>query len=355
MSLITSWNVRQIPSADPLEGIVEARKGGIHLLDLYLLDNAEILWYQRASGIPDTAGRLVNDPHQFLAELEPPAIRQIASEIRRLFPIHKDHGFVGMATFLPLFSYSEDDRDNRLRRCGINAMRNAVALAALLRCKTVEFVGGSRYPIDFATRPYIITEYTNNKRIAILENLHSVYYDNMPYSLADFCRKHHLVMPTVSIELEPGSAFSFNSLEDFVILIDLCARNFPDLLPYLRLNIDIAHAMLIGYTPNDIRKKHVIGGKKTSLIPYIGHMHISDHAGSKDIENGINYGTHGSDLPPGRFHPYTAYETWINLAKEIAKKNKTFSNTIAVELEACNDIDTVISTVNQVKRWVNMP
>jgi len=355
VSLISSWYVPlgNAPTrGSGLPALTLALQDGIGLLDLYFLHHSDIPWYARAAGRKRQRNR---GPQGFVASLQVNELERIADRLREELTKHYGGRLVGrrprlaaLATYFPNASLPPTDRANQdSRNEAVAALRNTLYLARLLGCRCVEIVGGCGVPNSGYKRKADPPAYRQQCLQALAQTLADVYNLEDGAPLEPISEDD---VPVVSIELEPGPSFLMNSLDAFRELRDtLDKEHGPDSLVYksLKLNVDIAHAFLIGYTPTNLTEE--------KLQHLVAHMHISDHAG--DIAAG---GAHASDVVPGTFHAFRddlsehAYAPWLKLAIERANAHdgSFCTGTIAVELEACNNVLDVLSSVSLVRRWV---
>lgn len=338
ISLITSWSDEKTPeeTRDAVlpHSILQPLLEGIDELDLYLISHSEISWFANAAGI-DSYRR---SPTQFMAALETGHIQKITKKLNAGMAKQGDKcrtgvfGFWprirGIATFFPDISHPVNDERYR---DAVKAVKNACELAHNLGASVVEIVGGAGVPeIDSAD---VGPNYVDRRRAAFVNALCDIYI-----ALGD--RVKHDVK--LALEIEPGEAFLLSSLEEYKKLLALLQARIEEnsveseVANFVTLNVDIAHAFICGIDESQL----------SGLT--IGHMHISDHASHRRMG-----GIHASDLALGKFHFYDDYRPFLKLALKLTNLDRSaFSGTIAVELEAANDLDRAHATINTAKRWL---
>ena len=368
ISLITSWFDAPAPpgwkDGDVPPSIAEPLREGFNLLDLYFIGHTEIRWFNslRPEGRrlkekdlpgPDRSG--IN-PTDFAADLNLEDIEAIASGLRKALHMQEPRrGIVAwhpritaLATFFPDLSAHDvhDDSGKTAaggrketawrRRQAIRAVRNSLCLAHFLGASVVEVVGGSGVPEQGSAHHVCPEAYASAKLLRLAKSILCVYHkpsetdeDYDSWEGFDFDTSR---LPPVAMELEPGPSFLLNSLGQFTGLLDIYREMSRDTsaAEKLTFNLDIAHAFMIGYTPQDLKRLS---------IP-VSHFHASDHA---------------SDLVPGKFHSHAEYGKFLEYAVELARdpKNKIFSGCIAIELEACNQLDRLHAAATNLRRWLN--
>jgi len=358
ISLITSWMVpMQNCGTDELPlGITAAVEMGLPLLDLYFLDHADIPWYAAAAKCPRE--QAPGDPHAFVAGLRVPEIEQIFKALSVRLDLSRLR-FAAFATFFPLISLPDGEGKPPYDRHGaVRALRNTLYLAGLLGVPCVEIVGGARIPVIGADgRPKLTAPvdcYDVCRRRELARSLAAVYHLEDPDNPLRQLRTANKSLPVVAMELEPGSAFLMNSLEEYGKLCQ-AVQDCPDpganlAVQHVKLNVDIAHAFLIGYTVDDLQP----------IKQHIAHMHISDHAGHyyRRQPQGTDYavGVHAMDLVPGTFHRPDEYQPWLALAQELLDlPGGCFSRAIAIEMEACNNPGRIVEAYHTVQSWMPSP
>lgn len=389
VSLITSWYIpvndktdRQSGRAEPPQAIVHALGEGITPLDLYFLDVNDIDWYiqESRSQYKERIGR-----HAFVASLakqtlheihksgyvdfkNPPntfqtihpdnCLTRIATALRELMIRHYNGRLIGklphftaLATFFPHVSLpkgtGEDDRGIG-RQQAIQAIRASLYLARCLGCRCVEIVGGAGVPgTKFKQRNIDSTRYRLLRMETFIDSLKEIF-TLTPDNILSYLPIHEV--PFLALELEPGPSFLLNEIGAVTTIFDKLDEDTSEqgkfISKHVRLCVDIAHAFFLGYSPKTMGKyKH-----------RVGHLHCSDHSGDH-----LAGGAHASDLPPGTNHQYLEraetmyqYRPWMELAVKLAngREKKWFSGAVAVELEATNNLRTVLSSVSTVRRWL---
>jgi class 3 adenylate cyclase len=356
VSLITSWYVhhhredsREVPA-----GLRLALGEGVDRFDLYFLGENEIPWYAR---VARTADGTLADPQAFAAQLTRAQIDLIADALQRELPQHYRGPMVGrtprivaLATFFPDLSLPSDSgipEVDAAREEAIAALRSALYLAYRLGCFCVECVGGSGVPLG----PLLETEgstsvsdYRTRCTASLAASLVHLCDSSRPSDGQKSPLPDSVHLPFLAFELEPGESFLLNSLDSYRALRDSVAeQKGPGAAlasSIVRLNVDVAHAMLLGYSLFQLRTHNLVG--------QIAHMHISDQAGD------TGHGGHANDLPPGALHRFDSFVPWLNLANERALDPEGFSGSIAVELEACKDLSAVLTSIGVTRRWLRL-
>lgn len=375
VSLITSWFdvYRQIGPEFPAKcegpclpppSIRLALMEGFEELDLYFLNNNEIPWYWAAAGRTDQCppGQSVT---LFAASLTRQEVSNIAKTLLHSLGVVTAKTrligwrprIVGLATYFPSLSSTRQEFEPRwagsmdlnLQRLSVRALKNALFLGYELGAKCVEAVGGTSVPDstdDYHNAleqedPNVdkLLSFENAKIDCLVESIRAVYTAEKGEDPDEF-----RLLPNLSLELEPGDAFLLNELRPFRIVRNrLKDRVKEHGLAYqkLCLNIDIAHAFIIGYNPEDLGD-----------LP-VGHIHLSDHAADK-----LSGGLHSNDLSPGKFHTRDDYAPWLKYAIELCRgkdprgKDPIYSGFISIEQEACNQLDKLHLSVNTIERWL---
>lgn len=148
---------------------------------------------------------------------------------------------------------------------------------------------------------------------------------------------------SLALEIEPGPLFVLNS-RDAVKAAAQRIANAKELSGVVGINVDIAHCILAGLTPEDIFDRDVVENR-------ICHFHISDH--------GLG---HFGDAPIGdcgfgewcrdRLGRLKLLREWVRKASEFTEKRgpdsgrPPFSGVISVELEAARDTYQVQRSVD---------
>ncbi|MBN2309910.1 MAG: TIM barrel protein [Candidatus Hydrogenedentes bacterium] len=373
VSLITSWFVPGGKGArGDLVGLRRALEEGVNLFDLYFLDHEDIPWYWKAAGLEDPDDRFPRGPTGtgptlFAARLTAKEIERVANrlqaELTRRYNgllVGRRPRFVALATYFPNVSLlsQEEPKDDEAgyewgansRAMAIRAMRNAVYLAYLLGCHCVEMVGGGSVPGPAFKVAGRRERYKDRRRDRLARAFREIYNVRDPKNPLSPKNKDSKVtkpkkLPAVALELEPGPPFLLNSLDEVVALLKavdvLGTAGTFDWCSKVTLNIDIAHAFLMGLEP-----RHIIRRK---LQNRVAHMHISDHGGHQG-----DGGAHAADLLPGTFHFYEEYKPWLEFAIDRAARSTRFSRAIAVELEAANMVSTVLAAIGTTRRWLQI-
>jgi sugar phosphate isomerase/epimerase len=263
----------------------------------------------------------------------------IAEALRRELTREYQGGRVGwhprigaLATFFPNASLPELEMLEP-RTEAVKALRNSVYLAHLLGCHCVEIVGGAGVPGPRSSQHVSPAAHRRKRLKALADSITSVFDRGDPSNPV-----HHIPSggrwPLLAVELEPGPSFLLNSLDAFD---QLCKLLPNEIRQWVGLNIDVAHAFLIGYQPEEVRRR---------FFNRVIHFHISDHAGDR------GRGIHASDLVPGSFHVQNEYQPWLTLAMELTSKSERFSGALAVEMEAVNDVGEASRAVRITQRWL---
>lgn len=346
VSLITSWSAEP-PGDDDRSDLLpvslqQPLDEGIECLDLYFVAHHEIR--QWASMLPpnrlnDFSLEELKSPTAFAAALEPGDLSALADQITARMMRRSREATVGafgfspeiraIATFFPDLSLpdGEDGDDSEAgytdrREAAIKAVANTCRLAYHLGAKIVEIVGGGAVPEMQSGRQ-------SNSRD---------YEDLRLETLANSIEKVHgrLDFPDVrlALELEPGPSFLISSLDNCVTVMNHLPEGVRN---FFTVNADVAHAFMLGIKAEEFEAKGLT----------VGHLHLSDHAAHENLG-----GQHASDLVPGKFHFKGDYQPWIELAFKQMSNSSAFSGAIAIEMEACNDMDKVHFAVNMIRRWV---
>jgi class 3 adenylate cyclase len=363
VGVITSWRISPNPDADSIPpGLHDALQEGVNLLDLYFLDHNDIAWYARQAEWELTLEQK-RSPQAFVAALDKESIRKIAGALNRELTASYEGRLVGwrprFAALATHFSYVSltdmDDTQNVLRKQAVCALMNTLYLAYCLGTRWVEIVGGMGVPRSAMSAPentppaeeIAITEqaYRELRCAALATSLHELYdHTNIEHPLYG---EEEDNWPYVVMELEPGASLLMNDIKWFVALREQIAMKYQQSsLAYRRLylNVDVAHAFLLGLTPERLNQSEM---RDLTGQPCVAHMHLSDHSG--DCNRG---GLHASDVIPGTFHFYRDYEPWLKFAIEQTRSNAAFSGVIAIELEACNEPEEMLDALYTVRRWV---
>jgi class 3 adenylate cyclase len=341
VSVISSWSVPNCrQEGEPsISSLQDALREGINLLDLYFLDHYDIPWYAK---VCDVSASQHHDPHNFAASLSKDQLHMLEERLRfeltdkyqgRL--VGRRPRFGAIATFFPNISHTENGK----RHVAVQAIRNTLFLAYLLGCRCVEIVGGAGVPGDGFTGNMTPKAYHDSRMAELAKSIKEIYDlgdDENPLNTVPLHR-----LPSLAVELEPGYSFLLRSLKDFTDLLDEVKKIDPDgiALNKTLLNVDVAHAFLIGYGVDEIRN--------LGLEDRVAHMHISDHGG--DFKRG---GSHAVDLPPGMYHQQVEYDPWLKFAIHAKNTNPNFSGMIAIEMEAVNNPDEIIAAINVTRRWL---
>lgn len=362
VSLITSWHVEAETSGKPcLPGVEYALRENVNLLDLYFVEHSDIPWY--LSRIAEKGRRkelqsLRRKPSAFVAALQPDELKRIAESLWTLLTNAYDGKLIGrrprfaaLATYFPHLSLPIGPQ----RDTAIRALRNTLFLAHHLGCRCVEIVGGAGVPGRNYTGTESPEEYRQSRMEALAANLILVYEDDREIPDNPLRREEmEGKIPIVAVELEPGVSPLLNRPKAFLDLRRLIAKRGEDCLTArsVYLNADIAHAFLIGYSPEEALFEQELASR-------IAHIHISDHAGGRH-----QGGAHASDLVPGIFHREAEYHPWLKFAiNQMNPQSPSdgsgqepppshFSGVVSIELEACNDPDMMLDARRIVQRWV---
>ena len=367
VSLISSWKVPVWHSKRPLkkmDAIIQPLEAGVNLLDLYFLNHVDITWYADVIR-QELLGNVPMDPHSFVARLTKPQLVTIAERLSGCLTEYYGGQLVGprprwaaLATYFPNMSLPPIEENPLAKRHqAVRAVQKSLDLASLLGVHCVEVVGGAGIPSRSYRGKYDPSEYRVLRRSMLAKSLCEAC---LPLAQAHE-RQSGRHMPYLAVELEPGEAYLLNSLHEYKLLLeaikfhlgekenrDKYSQDARDIaLQAVKLNIDVAHAFLLDLTPEMLRQNE--------MENHVAHMHLSDHAGHKEAG-----GAHTSDLPPSTFHHFTDYEPWLQFAIKKTRERGTFSGVIAMEMEACDDLDSVLNAIHVTRRWLieaatNMP
>ena len=350
VSLITSWRIADRDSSQQPTapyGMWKALQEGINLLDLYFLDHKDIPWYKQFTH----KRNVKEEPHAFAASLDIMELENIAGKLKSELAasysgklVGRRPRFAAIATYFPDISLPLGDEDpgSKQRNAAVSALRNTLYLAHSLGCGCVEIVGGAGMPGPRYQGQETPETYRSSRRSALAQSLCEIYDASDPTNPLTALIAADIPLPVIAIELEPGISHLLNKLEEFSFLRDAVAAVAGSDSPACRslyLNVDVAHAFLLGYTPEHLRA--------SGLALWVAHIHLSDHAGHKG-----RGGAHASDLTPGTFHKYDEYKPWLQFAIELSRLSNRFSGVIAIEMEACNDDDVMLAAVNTTRRWL---
>lgn len=372
VSLLSSWTTAPpyplslIQSVVAPLGLTLALQEGISLYDLYFLNHRDIPWYTHC--IRKKKGKMEQEPHRFAAGLTKTELETIAEHLQKLMTEHYGGKLVGrrprfaaVATFFPSISDIDDNKRNE----AVKAIRNTLCLAGNLGIAHVEIVAGAGVPgLDYEEDD-TPDDYRAKRMAQLVRSIKEIYTfspEDNSEKQGDICIALNSLdkdgrLPYLAMEIELGPSFLINRLPEFKKLRDLLRRH-PLAYDKLCLNVDVAHAFLTGYDVSSL---------DADLKKSIAHIHISDHGG--DARNG---GMHAADLRPGRFHffdypspPKSAktsgevlrvdYQSWLKLAIELRRNRSTYSRysgSIAIELEACHDINEVLSAIQLTRQWL---
>ena len=356
VGIISSWLADRVNNADELTALSKLLQAGFSSIDLYFLGHNEMAWYNAAAG--RASNRLWRGPHAFVAGLNAREIKKIANKLQEMLTTDYSGPSIGprpkfnsIATFFPYISLPDEEADSSQkisRKIAIEAVQKTMYLARCLGCHCVEIVGGAGVP-----GKDVIEKLTGSVSAEEAEHKRSQYRAERLEALADsicdiftgpWWQKINAGSdtPYLAIELEPGQSFLLNSLQQYRDLRSLVAekaasRGIGHIAErLLTLNVDVAHAFLIGYKPDEL------------IDIDVSHMHLSDHGG-----HWHQGGSHTSDLAPDTFHRYEHFYPWLKFAIERTRSRRSFSGTIALEMEACNSVETVLNAVTVTSRWVS--
>lgn len=315
---------------------------GTRLLDLYFLGHEEVPVFANWAGMEIHDANLM-EPHAFAASLDPVHLGRIAEKIRRRLVEAYVGQLVGrrpripaMATFFPRISSLDPGR----RATAVAAVANTMRLAKKLGCHCVEIVGGTSAPpltgVHVGDDPH---GYVEARMEALVCSLCEI-----AHALAGEDPACARSQPLIAMELEPGPSLLLCDLDAYRKLkAALESSTLPGAAAaraMVKLNLDVAHAFIIGLDPKELGKDY---------LNEIAHMHLSDHAAHHELG-----GVHASDLPPRSFHVFKdEFQPWLELAVELTNRGENFSKTIAIELEACMDRAVVASAMSTTRRWLN--
>lgn len=358
VSLITSWHggvPKQGGATVAPVGLVDALEAGVGLLDLYFLNHLDIPWYQQQCQRPAALWPEHADacPLCFAASLEPDDIKCIGDALLNVMVSRYSGRLIGprprfaaLATFWPFLN--SDHEDSRLQ--SIKAIQNSLLLARHLGCRHVEIVGGSAFSDtdgrdakSAEERDAATTAARRRRHDQLCEALHQVYLNQRGQALFQIERdptgKNG---PFLCLEVEPGQAFLINDIASFLDVHETLGKIHAGVQARVLLNVDLAHMFL---ADSDQPNLEYAGQRQHDMIvdsvkDLIGHFHASDHAR-----------THASDLCPGSYHFLEPdYTPWLNLACDLVGRPK-FSNTVAIEMEACAEIHEVLRSVGRTRSW----
>lgn len=398
--MISSWLIQSPPSTprNYPPALYYAVRQRIRLLDLYFLDGSDLDWYLRIakdnpkvkfteflkslgeillSQVPELKINTVfstvfngsnpkkiedafyKNPVFFAASLTPVHVDRIGKELVAGLAKHYEGELFGLrprfgalATFWPMISLTEDEDKKELagcRKAAVKALQNCLYLAKRIGCNHVEAVGGSAVPeqTDAQETERNVVAYREKRKEAIIKSIEEIY--NVDDLANIFNRKKEDIessLPFMCLEAEPGAGYLFKDAESIIEVIN---RLGSDTLAKKKtlMNVDVAHFFLIDQY-NEIKRKKgsKVAKKQIDVIKrrkkLVGHMHLSDHTRA-----------HASDLTPGTYHFFNNYKPWLDLATELCnRRDVNFSNIIAVELEAVNDVFEATRAVAKIRGWL---
>lgn len=355
VSLISSWHAGTPGDRGPLPGLTHALHAGLSLFDLYFLNHTEITWYAAQTGRAE--GKWEEWQRQcplcFAAALEPDEIKCIAEALLDLLVGEHYAGrlvgprprFAALATYWPLITDDNED----LRLLSVRAVQNSLLLAGHLGCGHVEIVGGAAFSEADGQGAM-----TPDEKDLCAQKVREQRFSRLCQSLCDvYCneRGHALLQATngarLCLEMEPGSAYLIRDVQSFHEVIK-GLPTLPEMEGRVLLNVDLAHMFLadaddVGGAPSHAGQRQLgyLTDPAHGLKRLIGHFHVSDHAR-----------THASDLCPGTYHFFSPdYKPWLELAAELVGQPQ-FSNSVAVEMEACSDIHDALRAVGRTRAWL---
>jgi hypothetical protein len=143
----------------------------------------------------------------------------------------------------------------------------------------------------------------------------------------------------IALELEPGNAYVLRDKDTLNSLMRKIQSD-PLLRQHVGLNLDLGHMRLANVTPTDLEPH------SKSIV----HSHISDHPKMHTRDHPLGFWTNIAHR--NEFDPYVELlqKRSQNLSVNPTKGELEFSNTLAVELEGCNRIEWVLSSVQEVRR-----
>lgn len=395
VSVLTSWFEADLGADPPVDRLPPSMfvplREGISALDLYFLSHSEMGWFHDLcrDKYPTEFSTPPKCPTEFVASLEWKHLRYIANKLKQLF--HSTQAeprqgivtwrprIVALATFFPRISSVQVPSRIRYtvpekhlfgpnQTVAVKALRRSLHLAYLLGARVVEIVGGAGVP-RAAADPSRTHESGGEDYEGLADDYREAHLRSLAHALAEayFPREipetgefneipfQHL--PPVAMELEPGVSFLLDSLPRYRSLMehyhDVCRTLHPQhaaaLADKLTLNLDLAHAFMLGYSVEDLLRDGI----------KVGHVHASDHAAGSG-----RGGSHASDLVPGKFHTYEEYHPWLkHVVQDLSRVEVTpgqehrlqlpqFSGYIGIELEACNQVESLHSAISTLRRWV---
>ncbi len=357
ISLITSWHggvPKDGATAAPPAGLVGALQAGVGLIDLYFLNHLEIPWYRtqcrrEPDRWPDHSDVC---PLCFAAALEPSDIHRIGDALVNLTVNHYAGRLIGprprftaLATFWPFVNSDSPEA----RSQSVRAIQNSLLLARYLGCRHVEIVGGSAFSDSDGTEAKSINDRDaaslkarERRHQQLCESLRNVYRDERGMALFGIGEGPDQGSgPYLCLEIEPGQAFLINTVDSFLAVRETLSA-YPNVQSRVLLNVDLAHMFLADADQPGL--KHA-GQRQLNAITepvkdWVGHFHASDHAR-----------THASDLCPGSYHFLVPdYAPWLKLASDLVGRPR-FSNTVAIEMEACAEIHEIMRSLDRTRNW----
>jgi sugar phosphate isomerase/epimerase len=145
----------------------------------------------------------------------------------------------------------------------------------------------------------------------------------------------------LAVELEPGETYVLNSPPRLDAFFRTVAQD-PDLDQHVGLNLDIAHMRIVPAMP----------GELLPHLPRIVHAHIADHPRMHTRDQVVGAWTGVTRRDNG----YSGYVKDLLLPRLAGSANTDlpFTGTIALELEGCNRIGWLLSSLTAMQQVIAM-
>ena len=339
---VSNFNTKAILSASvlssssdlPLSKLSQHLANGVALrsMDLFLLRDRDIADIQRQhTDLPvHRAGFFENDACIDLAA------RWLFTRLQAFIEI--GGRVAAYATYFPAIASVDSNDRNKAVGCLANAVCTAITLSktnsAFPSCPIVEFVGGSscdRCNCNSCNGRRVWRFDKDVKRKLLVHSLLAVR-DIVERKMG---KEEKFYLAT---ELEPGFTYNIASQDDLASWCE--SLRTPELSTFVGLNLDLAHMVAAGVSPDFLRKN------KELLI----HSHIAD----------LPYGMHTRDQAIGEWSPGCLDESdyWGLLSvlqeRAIASNDSPlpFSRHVAIELEGCSRLPWIYRSVGTLREML---
>lgn len=257
-----------------------------------------------------------------------------------------------VAAFATYYPQIANTNNVELRTAAINALTYTVQMGIRLQeqladsRKTqvddviVEIVCGSRFDSQSGDPPSRVVEAEAREKLRLVfRGLRDVVCQ-----VNQWCQNTYGGSPPcrwcIGAELEPGYTYALRNLNGVGIFAEVLRTEFQDLMPYVGLNVDIAHMLM-----SDVRASNLQMATEDRLYDLLVHAHIAGHPGMHTRDQRIN-----GFIPVDRFEA-EEYAFLVTLAEVWGKRRVSgsglpASGCVAVELEGCSRIGWVHSSVH---------